>query len=503
MRGCLTGSPNGETNTQRTLRKEVLKLLGQMPDGGRPLCDCKECGWKGVALKSLEMLANALNVARAAAFDGEAKNDTIKKAQSEAEAVSKENKRLAKANRELNAARNGIKAVPRKERASTGRRGRPPGQKPTINKRPEKVDREEVADVKVCPKCRKGDCLSEKPTHEYDRIVKVLHTYMENVRYTIRRRYCRRCKMQVSRQPPGASKYSRHSAGFDADVVCHNMDGISHGRIANRAKDVLGEKMSRSSSYRKKIRAAKNMAPFHEQVKEDILKEPCLFCDEMHWTVGEESSGMVINVQGTKTCLSFVVHSATIEAVQEMLPGYDGTVVQDSKTIWLHVGKDRQMCMSHQIRIPKKDLKYSAPKNDPEEFLGAAKRILQRHYTYDEIEDIHTRRVAAACLNSALSEIMNHNYTDDKNGTIKRYKKRYRREGYFLSTHLEKAGTPIDNNPIERTNRRFVAVRHDGGGNRSQKGMDANSILFTAFATDWLRGENFFEHPIRAASGDG
>ena len=68
--------------------KVVLKLLGQMPDGGRPLCDCKECGWKGVALKSLEMLANALNVARAAAFDGEAKNDTIKKAQGEA--VSKE-----------------------------------------------------------------------------------------------------------------------------------------------------------------------------------------------------------------------------------------------------------------------------------------------------------------------------------------------------------------------------------------------------------------------------
>ena len=33
--------------------------------------------------------------------------------------------------------------------------------------------------------------------------------------------------------------------------------------------------------------------------------------------------------------------------------------------------------------------------------------------------------------------------------------------------------------------------------------MDANSILFTALATDWLRGENFYEHIIRAASGDG
>ena len=48
-------------------------------------------------------------------------------------------------------------------------------------------------------------------------------------------------------------------------------------------------------------------------------------------------------------------------------------------------------------------------------------------------------------------------------------------------------------------NRKFVAIRSDGGGNRSPKGMEANSILFSAYATDILNGASFFEHVIQSA----
>ena len=154
--------------------------------------------------------------------------------------------------------------------------------------------------------------------------------------------------------------------------------------------------MSRSSSYRKKIRAGKNTAPFHEHVKEDILNEPNLFCDEMHWPMGEESNGMVINVQGDKICLSYVVDSATIKIGPKdaaRLCRNRGAGLQDRMAPRGRV--DRQMCMSHQIRIPKKDPKHSASKNDAKEFLDSAKRISQRHCAYDKIKDIRTGRVAA------------------------------------------------------------------------------------------------------------
>lgn len=64
-------------------------------------------------------------------------------------------------------------------------------------------------------------------------------------------------------------------------------------------------------------------------------------------------------------------------------------------------------------------------------------------------------------------------------------------------------GVGPDNNGVERVNRGFVAVRSDGGGNRTQSGMDANSVLFTVMATDWINKKSLFEHLMRSASGDG
>ena len=64
----------------------------------------------------------------------------------------------------------------------TGIVGRPPGQKPTINRRPEHIDREETVDIRTCPK---GHALSENVTDSYDRVVKVKRVIVENVKYRV------------------------------------------------------------------------------------------------------------------------------------------------------------------------------------------------------------------------------------------------------------------------------------------------------------------------------
>ena len=177
-----------------------------------------------------------------------------------------------------------------------------------------------------------------------------------------------------------------------------------------------------------------------------------------------------------------------------------------SNPIWLHTGGDRQFCEAHQRRLSKKDLKYLNPKGDALEFLTALHRLDYKHYVYDRIVDPHTRMVAARCLEKERSELFHGAYQDDERRTIARYRKRHRREGWFLTTHMyqkETRGVALDSNGVERVNRRFVAVRSDGGGNRTQSGMDANSILFTIMATDWINGNSLFDHLVRSASGDG
>ena len=114
--------------------------------------------------------------------------------------------------------------------------------------------------------------------------------------------------------------------------------------------------------------------------------------------------------------------------------------------------------------------------------------------------------VAARCLEKESSGLLNGPHLDDKQRTMARYRKRHRREGWFLTTHMYQKGTRgagPDNNGVERASRRFVAVRSDGGGNRTQRGMDANSVLFTVLATDRINKKSLFGHLTRSASGDG
>ena len=48
-----------------------------------------------------------------------------------------------------------------------------------------------------------------------------------------------------------------------------------------------------------------------------------------------------------------------------------------------------------------------------------------------------------------------------------------------------------------------MAIRNDGGGDRSSDGVEANSVLFTIMATDRINGASLFDHLVRASSGDG
>ena len=59
---------------------------------------------------------------------------------------------------------------------------------------------------------------------------------------------------------------------------------------------------------------------------------------------------------------------------------------------------------------------------------------------------------------------------EDKNGNIERYRKRYRREAGFLAVCMRVPGVPPDNNPVERSNRKVVAARSDGGGKPVREG---------------------------------
>ena len=142
------------------------------------------------------------------------------------------------------------------------------------------------------------------------------------------------------------------------------------------------------------------------------------------------------------------------------------------------------MCVVHQERLVQfKDLELESRRGRdriPQSGLSAVHRKIYRAW---RVKDPYSRAVAADCIDSELAGLFAAPYQDDRHGTIAKYRKRRYREGYYMTTCLRTPGISPDNNAVERANRRFVSVRIDGGGNRSRKGMDANSVLFTMLAT--------------------
>ena len=324
----------------------------------------------------------------------------------------------------------------------------------------------------------------------------------ENVLYRVNRRYCGSCKKQVTARVPDAMPNARTSSNHDALLTHLNVNGLSHAKTAQTSCDALKHNISASSSYRGKIRTSKMLEPDHDSIRKKIIQEPVLNCDELWWPLGK-TKRVVITALGRDACLMEVAKSRDIQTLMSLLPQYDGVVIQESYTGWMCIGSNRQMCLAHQIRIAKKDLKYKKLNSETEKFLNDLRAILKRLYSADKIMGVKKRMEAADFFDAQLGDLMNREYKDYRECNIARYQKRYKRERNFMTTFLRQKGVPPDNNSCERANRVVVCVRDDGGGNRTEKGMKANSIPFTIKLTDKINMRSFYDHIVRAASVSG
>ena len=240
-----------------------------------------------------------------------------------------ERQKYAELNRRLNVRANGIQAVTACEKKeSSGRRGRPPGKGATVNRQFEEseADARETADLGACPGC--GGELSGV-TGEYMRRYERLTVLTERVLCTIRRRYCRKCKKQYTARPKGVAPNARVSANHSALLAWLNVKGLSHGRTAELSADFLKAPVSRSGSYRRKVRTATALRPDYEAVRERLVKEEVLHCDELWWPLGEKR-GVVVTVQSRTDCLMSVETSRSSETLKRIVGDFQGiTVIPD------------------------------------------------------------------------------------------------------------------------------------------------------------------------------
>ena len=91
-----------------------------------------------------QQLDSALAEIKTVTADRDQKADTIRVLEGLVSELQQDNKRYAEINRDLNVRADGIRTVTVNEKVSSGKRGRPKGQKPSVTMRPADIDREET-----------------------------------------------------------------------------------------------------------------------------------------------------------------------------------------------------------------------------------------------------------------------------------------------------------------------------------------------------------------------
>ena len=104
----------------------------------------------------------------------------------------------------------------------------------------------------------------------------------------------------------------------------------------------------------------------------------------------------------------------------------------------MHVGSNRRMCLAHQIRIAKRDLKYKKLGSETEKFLNDLRAILKRLYGTDKIKGVKKRLEAADSFDAQLDCLMNREYKDDAECNIARIQRRRRVQHCQISKEIQK-----------------------------------------------------------------
>jgi len=386
-------------------------------------------------------------------------------------------------------------------KADTGRSrwkkaGRRRGHVGASRSRPERIDETIELDQSICPRC--GGVLSENHTDSYTRVVEdIVPAKVVVTEYVVRRRYCRRCRRQVSAPIPnviGGGSNERFGLRLMLLVVSLKMLGLSYEKVGAHLKLLFDLDLTDAAMLHCVEGVARAFGPRYEELKKDLLKEKSIHGDETSWRIKGRNHWLWAFV-GKWSVVYEVDRSRGKDVPRRVLGDYRGTVVSDSWGAWNHIGGRWQRCLVHYLRELKDTLKYKSPGAEFAPFAKKLRRMLGDAIRTAEESDPVERLRAKARLEARVDALVA-SYSSSKEKNCARFLKRLRRERGMLFTFLEEEGVDWNNNAAERTLRPSVVIRKITYGNQSDEGAHAHAVLMSIRETCTLRKENFFDYAM-------
>ncbi|KAA5534199.1 IS66 family transposase [Roseiconus nitratireducens] len=260
--------------------------------------------------------------------------------------------------------------------------------------------------------------------------------------------------------------------------------GLSHGKVKRLLEMLFEITVGRSTSCRSMFRTAKRLELAHQEVRRAVRGSPQLVGDETGWRVDGRPAWLHAFVGLTATCYE-IDPTRSIEPAERLLGrdwsgifGHDGWAVYDKFTKATH-----QQCLAHLLRRCESLIESGT--GGALAFPRAVKELLLKGFEYrnrfhERELTAHGLKVMAGRLTMQMANLVRPVKTHAANERFAKFLEKHLDD---LFTFLRYAGADATNWRGEQAIRPAVVNRKVWGGNRSEAGANAQSIIMSVMRT--------------------
>jgi transposase len=347
-----------------------------------------------------------------------------------------------------------------------------------------------------CPDCG-GPTVEDRVDHQYQTEIPRRPIYR---RFDIHIGHCAHCGQRVqgrhALQTSDALGAAASQLGGDAQaaVVHLNKDaGLSHGKIAVVFETFFGIAVTPSGVCQAMQRAARRCEPTYQALVEAVPQAPWIVPDETGWRIGGRTAWLHAFVIPEATVYVVAVGRGVEVAEGIIGAGYDGGMTHDG-----YAAYDRfymahhQQCLDHLLR--RCDRLEAAAVGGAVVFPRQVRGVLVDALELRDRRDAgaitpHGLSVARGRLEKRLDRLLHWTRRNPDNERLAKHLARHRGQ---IFTFLKRPGLDATNYRAEQAIRPAAVNRKVWGGNRTQAGAKAQSVLLTVLRTCAQRAVDAF-----------
>ncbi len=386
--------------------------------------------------------------------------------------------------------------LPKTDPKRPGRKGGPEYGTKAFRAVPPAID--EVHDAPLpqqCPRCGGQQFIDRRLEHQYQVEIPRRPIYRQ---FNVAVGYCACCGKRVqgrhALQTSDALGCCASQIGPEAQaaVVMLNKElGLSQGKISRLFQALFGIKLTRGGSCQIMLRAADRCQPTYQAIVKRVRESDWIVPDETGWRIGGWLAWLHVAV--AKDAVAYLIARQRGMDASALLIGqdYSGTLIHDGWASYDRFWRAmHQTCLGHLLRRCHEMLEVAA--GGAVIFPRKVKALLQEALETRDRRDARKILVGQAKARADdLQERMSALVTPVKcNAANERLAAHLHRHLGQLFTFLRQRGIDATNYRAEQALRPAVVNRKVWGGNRTERGAAAQSILMTVLFTALMNGRD-------------